>query len=621
MSTKISFRFEIEQDLMIGAERLKDVLGYATGDGITVCAAQSEKIGVSKRENQATIFYREKVQFFRGIGVLFEHIQKGENNFEIEEDGFFETIAAMADVARCGVITVSAFCRFADRLALMGYNMLMIYLEDLLKLNSRKYFGYMRGRYSAEELKAIDDYCNDYGIEAVPCLECYGHMEKYFFWWESADIKDTSSVLLAREEKTFEFLDELISTASSCFRSKKIHIGMDESWDMGRGNFLTKHGYVPPFKIFTEYMERLSAIVDKHGLQPYMWSDMYFRVSDPNGRAYYSKDVEIPEETAKTIPENITLIFWHYGEAPKCDEYMLEKHLKLNRKVMYAGGFWDWVGHFPEHDYAMKTSEFSLNACRKYGVRDVMATLWRNDNTECDLFASLFDLSFFAEKCYDQNCTKEKLKARFEATAGGNYDAFYAMRLYHNTKRECDNYPQYSDRFFGKPLFWQDITEGLYDNLLFKKPMSAHYALCAADMKKHRGGEWNYLYDLAYKVFDYLAVKTEIAENLVPAYKGGDKVVLKRIANEMLPLLKRKTNAVHEAHRRSWFHTYKAFGWGNLDIRYAGVAARCDSAQVLLNKYLNGETDRIEDLEEERLDKGLEGFIGYCRISSPDLHI
>ena len=620
MGKSVQFEFYLEDDLKIGAERLKNTLGFGLGCGIKVYAEKSEKIGVCKKGNCATIYYKEKHHFFRELGVLFETVQKEDKDFEIFEDGFFETIATMVDASRCGVPTVQSFYRLADRLALMGYNMIMLYIEDLIKLPTKKYFGYMRGRYTCEEVQAIDDYCFAYGIEVVPCLECYGHMEKYLFWGEAEPIKDTSSVLLAREPQTFAFLDELISTVSSCVRSKKIHIGMDESWDMGRGGFLTKHGYVPPFKIFTEYMQELSAIIDKYSLQPYMWSDMYFRFCDTSGyQMYYSKDFNIPKEVADGIPQNMTLVFWHYGEAPKCDDYMLKKHLELNRGVMYAGGFWDWVGHFPEHDYAMESCEFSLNACRDNGVKDVMATMWRNDNTECDLFASLFDLSFFAEKCYDRQAGKEKLKVRFQASIGGNYDAFYAMRLYHNTKKEGESYYNFSNRFFGKPLFWQDIMEGLYDCLLFEKPMSEHYTACVAEMKKYQGGEWAYLYDLALKVFDYLAIKTKIAENLVPAYNNGDKETLKLIANKWLPLLKDKTTAVHKAHKESWFKTYKSFGWGNLDIRYAGVSARCDTAQMQIMQYLNGETDVLETLEEERLYKGLNGFITYSSIASPNL--
>ena len=117
----------------------------------------------------------------------------------------------------------------------------------------------------------------------------------------------------------------------------------------------------------------------------------------------------------------------------------------------------------------------------------------------------------------------------------------------------------------------------------------------------------------------YLAVKTLIAETLVPSYEKQDKAALKEIAETLLPLLKEKTVAVHKAHKKAWFNTYKELGWGNLDVRYAGVAARCDTAKELLEKYLNGEVSRLESLEEERLYKGLNGFITYSQISSPNL--
>ena len=616
----IKLQFKVDETFLTGITRLQAVLGFEQGEGVLVTAEQGSKIGVSKTGNEAVIYYTQKHHFFRELGVLIEKLKKGEDEFSLVEDGQFETVATMIDTSRCAVPTVQAFERLADRLALMGYNMLMVYIEDLIKLESRPYFGYMRGRYTTEELRKIDDYCFDYGIEVVPCLECYGHMEKYLFWWEADSIKDTASVLLARSEETFKFLDELIATASGSVRSKKIHIGMDEAWDMGRGKFLTKHGYVPPSEIFGEYMERLIQIVNKYELQPYMWSDMYFRFCDTSGyQLYYGKDFVIPKEVADKIPENMELVFWHYGEAPRCDDYMLKKHKELNRRIMYAGGFWDWVGHFPEHDYAMESCRYSLQACRDNDVKDAMGTVWRNDNAECDLFASLFDLSFFAENCYAINPDTEKLRARFEATVGGDYDAFYAMQLYHNTIDEGDVYASFSNRFLGKPLFWQDIMEGLYDTHLFKKSMSGHYEKCAKLFETYRQDDWSHLYDFAYKVFDYLAVKTKIAENLVPAYKENDREKLAEIARVLLPALKEKTLAVHQAHKRNWFKSYKSFGWSNLDVRYAGVAARCETAQFMLEEYLSGKVDIIEDLEEERLYKGLNGFVHYSSISSPNL--
>ena len=120
-------------------------------------------------------------------------------------------------------------------------------------------------------------------------------------------------------------------------------------------------------------------------------------------------------------------------------------------------------------------------------------------------------------------------------------------------------------------------------------------------------------------MFDYLAVKTLIAEKLVPAYKAGDKATLREIAGTLLPLLKEKTVAVHEAHKALWFDSYKILGWSNLDIRYGGMASRCDTAKLLIERYLDGKDSAIEELEEPRLHKGLSGFVQYSAISSPNL--
>jgi hypothetical protein len=120
---------------------------------------------------------------------------------------------------------------------------------------------------------------------------------------------------------------------------------------------------------------------------------------------------------------------------------------------------------------------------------------------------------------------------------------------------------------------------------------------------------------------DYLATKTYIAENLVPAYKSGDKELLRKIAVEYLPLLKEKTEAVHRSHKNAWLKNNRVIGWANLDVRYGGVAARCDTAQMLILAYLNGEISKLDELEEQRLEKGLSGFVHYSGIVTPNIKI
>lgn len=615
----MKLNLQVEEKLRIGAERLLPLIGAEHAeDGLAVKAVCGERIGAELRDGEGIIYYKEVHHFFRELGVFVQYAKK-ETDFSVAEDDFFDTIGAMIDSARCAVPTVTSVKKMLDHLALMGYDMVLMYTEDTTQLDKRPYFGYMRGRYTKAELREIDAYAWEYGIEVIPCLECYGHMGKYLIWPEAAPIKDTGNVLLAREEQTFAFLDELIGEISGCFRSKRIHIGMDEAWDMGRGAFLDKNGYVSPVEIFDEYMERVIAITNKYGLKPMMWSDMYFRVNSPSN-GYYDKEIVIPEKTRNVIPKEIQLVFWHYGEKPWCDDYMLQKHMDLGRDVIFAGGLWSWIGHFPEHHYAFETTKYSLECCRKNGVKEMMTTVWLNDNAECDLFATLFGLSFSAELCYHADADEAFLRDRFEATTGGDYDAFYNMSKYHNRFEEGEEYENFHNRFLGKHLFWQDIMEGLYDTHLLERPMSGHYRACAAEMEKYEG-KWSYLYDFAAKVFSYLALKTEIAEKLVPSYQAGDKGTLAQISNELLPRLKEATQSMHLAHRDMWFANNKIIGWSNMDIRYGGMACRCDTAKLLIDAYLSGETEYIEELEEKRLHKGLSGFQHYSNIVTPNIKV
>ena len=52
-------------------------------------------------------------------------------------------------------------------MALMGMNLGMMYTEDTYEVPGQPYFGYQRGRYTYEELHALDDYADMLGIEQM----------------------------------------------------------------------------------------------------------------------------------------------------------------------------------------------------------------------------------------------------------------------------------------------------------------------------------------------------------------------------------------------------------------------------------------------------------------------
>lgn len=150
-------------------------------------------------------------------------------------------LCAMLDCSRNAVMTVKAVKKYADIISKMGYNSLMLYTEDTYEVKNQPFFGHLRGKYSCEELKEIDSYCASVGIELIPCIQALGHLSSIFKWYNVYnEVNDCDNILLAGDEKTYQLIDDMLSSISESFSSKKIHIGMDEAYRVGTGKYQQK---------------------------------------------------------------------------------------------------------------------------------------------------------------------------------------------------------------------------------------------------------------------------------------------------------------------------------------------------------------------------------------------
>lgn len=59
------------------------------------------------------------------------------------------------------------------------------------------------------ELQDIDDYAYELGIEVIPCIQAFGHMEQFLRYPFSSAATDNNRGLLAGEEKTYELIRDL----------------------------------------------------------------------------------------------------------------------------------------------------------------------------------------------------------------------------------------------------------------------------------------------------------------------------------------------------------------------------------------------------------------------------
>ncbi|MEC0090254.1 beta-N-acetylhexosaminidase [Paenibacillus macquariensis] len=616
-----------------GIQALSHDLGFFEADGgLTVKVKQStnaEELVVGLNQSHAYIHYGQKHQFFRGLGLLLQHSSSGEP-FELQEKQQFDTIGPMFDLSRNAVLTVDSFKFMLNKMALMGLNTVMLYMEDTYAIEGEPYFGYMRGRYTHAELKEIDDYADQFGIEAFPSIQTLAHLEEFLKWQPVSNYKDTKGALLVGKDLTDLLVEKMIEASSAPFRSRKIHIGMDEAEELGRGKYLDYNGYRSRFDIMTEHLEKVLDCARGRGLKPMMWSDMFLKLASENSSEYYDKDTQIPEEMARKIPQDVDMVYWDYVHTEK-EEYedLIAKHRKLGNNLVFAGAVWIFNTFGVNYGLSLNASDTALQVCKQEGIREVYATMWGDDGNESNPFIALLGLQLYAEHAYsEEKPDQDHLAARVKFCTGIDADTFQQLKNLDETPGAEPNNQKQSNP--SKFLLYQDVLLGLFDKQIEGLDMAEHYVQVEQDIRSRRNkdAELDYLFEVPEKLCGVLKRKSEIGIELKRAYDTNDNETLRHIATEALPAISEAVRELRIAHRSQWLRMFKPFGWEVIDIRYGGVVNRLDTATYRILDYVEGKINRIEELEQERLlysttnrftNKGAGWCSYYYRMASPNV--
>lgn len=627
---KIRFEGNVAE-LMPGIQLLLSELGIEIQeDGMLVRVEVSEgELEVGLEHNEAYIRYGQKHQFYRGIGLLVQHSRKS-STFHIQEKQQFDQVGPMFDLSRNAVLTLDSFKFMLNKMALMGMNTVMLYMEDTYEIAGEPYFGYMRGRYTQAELKEIDDYADLFGIEAFPSIQTLAHLEEFLKWEPIKHYRDTKGALLVGDERTDRLIEKMIEAASSPFRSRKIHIGMDEAEELGRGKYLDLNGYESRFDIMTAHLDKVLEAVRQRGLKPMMWSDMFLKLASGNGDEYYDKETAIPEEMARRIPKDVDMVYWDYVHLEAEDyEKVIANHRPLGCNLVFAGAVWIFNTFGVNYGLSLNASDVALQVCKQEGIREVYATMWGDDGNEGNPFAALLGLQLYAEHAYsEEKPTWEQLAERVKFCTGIEADAFMQMKdLDEIPGSEPNNSKQSNPSKF---LLYQDVLLGMFDKQIEGLELANHYTELELKIhsKRDKDAELDYLFEVPEKLSAVLKRKSELGITLKKAYDAKDIDKLRHIATDELTAIAEAVRELRAAHRTQWLRMFKPFGWEVIDIRYGGVINRLDTASVRILDYLEGRITRIEELEQERLvysttnrfnHKGVGWCSYYYRMASPNV--
>lgn len=574
--------------------------------------------GAVCKSDKFVIEYSEKSDAFRALGRLLGEDES--NSADFSEIPFCKTRGVMFDVSRNGVLRPDTVCDLLCRMALMGINMVMLYTEDIYEIEGKHFFGYLRGRYSNDELKKMDSYAWLFGIEMFPCIQTLGHMYEVLQWPVYADLVDTHQILLADYEKTYEFIEKMIVSASSAFKCKRIHIGMDEAL-LGRKRYRDIYGEKDSFELFNRHLNRVNDICKKHGLKPMMWSDMYFKLGSKR-KADYDEKAEIPEEVIRNIPKDVQQVYWEYYAHDKTSyDRMIQRHKAFGAEPVMAGGVLTWNRFWATLPFSFKAIDACMASCRENGIKEVFMTLWGDGGAECDFYSALPGLQYFAEYYYSEDVDDNLLRENFRGSCDTDFDDFVKAS-------GLDTVPSLEDSEknkgnISKWLLWQDPFMALMDPLVGDADLSEHYRALADNLEKavKKGGLGGRLV-LPAKIADVLELKAHFRKNIYDAYKSQDRDELKNIQLKTIPELIKRYKVLWQVHRENWMNDKKPFGWEIVERNYGLLILRLDTVAMQIGKYLSGENSAIEELDEEllpfyKIEDGSYPIVPASRVISP----
>lgn len=563
----------------------------------SITIEKGDKNEVKKEGNNIFIKAKAKVYVFRMLSLLFH-----EEKIEICENPTSSNLTYYMDCSRNGVVNFEFFKKFVLLLAALGYNRLGLYTEDTLEVIDEPYFGHLRGRYSVEEIKNMVNYADMFGIELIPAISTFAHVENIFFWSEYEKIFDCDDILLLEDERTYELIDHIFLTLSKAYKSREVHIGFDEAHRACLGRYFDKHQNVDRLEVVCKHLRRVLDIAKKYGFHASMWSDMFFRLEYND----YYPPIDAPlfsEKLKKLVPDDVKLIYWDYYHVDKAIyDKMFERHFELSNKVSFAGGSWNWLGYAPMNQLSISHALPAIKSCKDYHIDEIYVTAWGDNGNECSRLAVLPTMFLYSEYA-NANCDDLKnISKRLKQVTNLSLEDFYALD-------SVNDRPGNEGMTFGlsnpaKYLVYNDPLNGVFDHHISELDVTwTKKALNKIKKVQSKNTMFEHTFKTEEALCKMIIQKATIGNDIYKAYQEKDRESLKKLALKRIPKIKKAYKEFYEKLRTLWLYENKPFGFEVLQERLGYQFIRLDEAKRIISDYLNGKTDAILELEEPKLSQ------------------
>ena len=268
----------------------------------------------------------------------------------------------MLDVSRDKVPTMDTLRALIDRLASYKINQVQLYIEHTFAYREHPEVHDAASPFTAEEISELDEFCRQRHVELVPNQNCLGHMNRWLSheryrslaiapdgFVDPYGIRRPAMTIEPARSGSLDLVRELLAELLPLFSSRRVHVGLDEAWEL------------PADRIedYLDWVQRLRSLPELEGREMLMWGDMV------SGRA----------DLLARLPAGITICEWGYDDWYPFDE---RGATLADSGVPFwvAPGTSSWLSILGRTTNAVSTCRHAAEAALAHGSGGFLNTDW-----------------------------------------------------------------------------------------------------------------------------------------------------------------------------------------------------------------------------------------------------
>ena len=278
----------------------------------------------------------------------------------------------LLDISRSRVPTMETLFDLVDRLASWKINELQLYMEHTFAYRGHEVVWRDASPMTADEIRHLDRYCRERHIDLVPNQNSFGHLHRWLAHDAYRHLAETPEGLphpFSDEKQPFslcptdpeclELLSDLYAQLLPSFSSSYVHIGFDETIDLGKGRSKAEAEKIGVEGLYAGFLNDVHHLIAGHDKRLQLWGDIV--ASHPALLA--------------EIPTDAVVMDWGY-EADHPFAERAEALADAGLDFYLCPGTSSWLSFGGRVPNAVENIRAAALAAERFGARGCLTTDW-----------------------------------------------------------------------------------------------------------------------------------------------------------------------------------------------------------------------------------------------------